>query len=418
MEHLADNGEAKKLVITIETLQTKQDFETVFQLIPSLVAYPELSFGFIPYLASSTISVIELLKKYGRISELDEAEKIDEKKIKDIRAKIKTFDTQYATSIRIIRNIEYIQDQIFKKSNRIYCCITRKPHPNLGIYVDETDRIIGNTHYSYYVMQDTKIVSKRLDAIKKLYKENPAYFSSKKNGQEAFRIANDIGQIVGSILSGLDDLFIESNPTVEDLNIHVFYSDVNTDHRDLFTQNTIIDKSIFLYILHILTSINFVLYVVNMCDKNDTGWWLKTNYMAYFYCVSRLRDLEKFYSGSCSNSQDLSDLFKELSLKDENLLIKEFRNCIMHASFSKDGIILINNRYFDIKIPLFGLVETYFEGMSYSNFKLEIISRLSRISNILSKWLGLSLSKTLIQDNSKRKRISVEELRPDIVKPK
>lgn len=416
MGQIIFNSELEQFIFTIETTQTKHDFETVLQLTPFFIAYPELSFGFIPYFAASTIASLDLIRKYRVPTDYYESNIVNEEKMKDIRTKIKIFDTRYSASLRMLMNVDYIQNEIFKKMNKLYCFVNQKPHPNLGIFTDDQGRIIGNTHYAYYVMFDSKVLKKSQDDIRKIYSETPGQFSFRINRRDALNTGQDIGKIVGSILVSLIDLKLAASPEVENYRPNVYYSDVNTNHRALFTHNISADKSIFLFILHILTSINFVLYVANTCEKNDTGWWLKTNYMAYHYCISRLRDLEKTNLKSGIASGDLSDLLKELALKNENLLCPDFRNCIMHASFSNDGILLINERYLNPETPLFGLVETYFNGASYLDVKNEIIKRLIRISTILSNWLDLNLSVKLMEDQNKRKWTSYEELRSKLMK--
>ncbi|MGR5609356.1 hypothetical protein, partial [Enterocloster clostridioformis] len=41
----------------------------------------------------------------------------------------------------------------------------------------------------------------------------------------------------------------------------------------------------------------------------------------------------------------------------------------------------------DRKKPLFGLVETCFDGMSYKDLKDSVVLEMKRISDILSQWL-------------------------------
>ena len=66
-----------------------------------------------------------------------------------------------------------------------------------------------------------------------------------------------------------------------------------------------------------------------------------------------------------------------------------FRNCMMHPSLAdKNGKSIISPAYFDRTKPLFDLVETCFEGMSYTELKNSVILEMKRISNILSQWLG------------------------------
>ena len=38
-----------------------------------------------------------------------------------------------------------------------------------------------------------------------------------------------------------------------------------------------------LYLLHILTFINSTIRLLGECEKDDTGWWLRIYYIAYYY---------------------------------------------------------------------------------------------------------------------------------------
>ena len=62
---------------------------------------------------------------------------------------------------------------------------------------------------------------------------------------------------------------------------------------------------------------------------------------------------------------------------------------LMHPSLAdKNGNSIISSKL-DRQKPLFGLVETCFDGMGYKDLKDSVILEMKRISNILSQWLEI-----------------------------
>lgn len=415
MERMQNLSYEEGIICALEIAQMKHDCESIFQFIPFFSAYPELSYGFIPYFSLFSISVLEFLKKYNNDYFLsDEAQNIGQVRIKDIRAKIKVFDSGYAKSRKILLNIAYIQEQDFKRRNAINSFLFNKSYPNLSIHLDDENRVIGNSHYDYYLMQDKSIIDKSLETVKQLYRKNPRSYSYEQLGKDAYNISLDCGRIIGSILSALESMQVTILPKVKPYLLDVYNADVNTNHKDLFSGNKILDNSVLLYILHLLSAINFVIYIINKCEENDTGWWLKVNYIAYFYCISRLRDLENYLHKNDCLEPCTIELLNNLNLKEEKYISSIFRNCIMHSSFSQENRIIIDERYVNLDVPLFGLVETLFSGASYFELKKEIDFRMRQLSSILSEWLDLRLNKELTQDQTKRNWISIDDLRSKV----
>lgn len=62
----------------------------------------------------------------------------------------------------------------------------------------------------------------------------------------------------------------------------------------------------------------------------------------------------------------------------------------MHSRLTdKKGKMLISKENLDVAKPLFGLVESCFEGMVYNEIKQSVIFEAEKISNVLSQWLGI-----------------------------
>lgn len=117
---------------------------------------------------------------------------------------------------------------------------------------------------------------------------------------------------------------------------------------------------------------------------------LKLNYIAYYYTIHKLQDLQQHLIQNKLLTSDISDYFNAIGLDNAPYLNGTFRNYVMHSQLiDKNGNVLISPENLDKTKPLFGLVETCFEGMSYRELKHSVITENSRISNVLSKWLGI-----------------------------
>ncbi len=411
MEGLISCDKAKELDCLIGTIQTKQDCETIFQLVPFLNAYPELSFGMIPYISLFAVSTLEFLNEYGNHCKNIDFQTRNRKGLADLRAKLKVFDSGFVKTRRMVLNIDFIQDQIFIKGDKLYMPFEQASYPNLGFYTDNENRIIGNTHYAYYVMQDDRIISRNAEEMKEAYLATPSSYSFSKVSEEGYIILQYCGSIVSSIEHAMEELTLPTNPEVCEFDLEVNCAFANTNDRVSLVKNAEIDKAAFLYILHILTTINYMLFIINKCEKTDTGWWLRVNYIAYYYCVSRLRSIQTYFRQSKIKSSSFGSLFSELNLEHENMINTDFRSCLMHARYYHEDRFMIKPEYIDTCKPLFGLVETQFNGMSYITLKGIIQDRMLSISSILAKWLDFTLPTRPSIGENKRQRITVSDLR-------
>ena len=149
-------------------------------------------------------------------------------------------------------------------------------------------------------------------------------------------------------------------------------------------------KSIFIYLLDSLSKINFLLYVLNDYEKDDYGWWLKINYIVYYYSIHKLTDLHEHFVQNKLMTKNISDYLNEIDVKNAKFMNSTFRNCMMPPSLAdKNGNSIISSSKLDRQKPLFGLVETCFDGMGYKDLKDSVVLEMKRISNILSQWLEI-----------------------------
>lgn len=366
-------------------LQIKYDCETIYGLIKSLQRDGVTSFGVIPYFTLTAATILEMLSS----KEI----KIDipySARIKDIRMKLKIFEDRYSKSQKMLLAIDYLQNEIFKNRLTFPFMKNWNIHYNLGIYTNKDKIVIGNTQYNYYLLQDNRFLKKNLNDIAIAYEVSPNNFNLDEHvNKECYQYAYTCTQFINSVRTELEDfdtpVTIKSNKNI----VKFYYADYNTNRKSALLPQGENGKSTFLYLLHTLSTMNFLLYVLNDYEKDDYGWWLKINYIVYYYSIHKLTDLHEHFVQNKLMTQNISDYLNEIDIKNAKFMNSTFRNCMMHSSLAdKNGNIIISSSNLDRKKPLFGLVETCFDGMSYKDLKDSVILEMKRISDILSQWLG------------------------------
>ena len=366
-------------------LQIKYDCETVYGLIKSLQRDGVTSFGVIPYFTLTAATILEMLSSKEIKTEIPYSARI-----KDIRMKLKIFEDRYSKSQKMLLAIDYLQNEIFKNRLTFPFMKNWNIHYNLGIYTNKDKIVIGNTQYNYYLLQDNRFLKKNLNDIAIAYEVSPNNFNLDEHvNKECYQYAYTCTQFINSVRAELEDfdtpVTIKSNKNT----VKFYYADYNTNRKSALLPQGENGKSTFLYLLHTLSTMNFLLYVLNDYEKDDYGWWLKINYIVYYYSIHKLTDLHEHFVQNKLMTQNFSDYLNEIDIKNAKFMNSTFRNCMMHSSLAdKNGNIIISSSNLDRKKPLFGLVETCFDGMSYKDLKDSVILEMKRISDILSQWLG------------------------------
>lgn len=372
----------------LSLLQLKLDCETVYNLITALQRDGVTGMGVIPYITLTTFAALELLeaKADNKISIPNTV------RIKDVRLKLKMFEDGYSKSKKMLLNIDYLQDQIFKNKLRFGFMKNWNIHFNLGVYADKDNHVVGNTQYNYYLLQDNRFLKKSLADVAEAYSASPDHFDlNKQVGRDSYDYAYACGQIISSVRSGLREFDVPINILSKSNTIKYYYADYNSNVVSTLFPTGEDGKAMILYLLHILSTINFLLYVLNGYEKDDCGWWLKINYTTYYYSMHKLQDLQQHLIQNKLITSEISNYFYEIGIENAKYLNSAFRNYTMHSRLiDKAGNIMIFLEKVDKTKPLFGLVETCFDDLSYQDLKLTIVSEMVRISDILSRWLNIN----------------------------
>lgn len=380
------NDIPKSLCDYLSLLQLKYDCETICSLVSSLQKDGVTSFGIIPYISLTTASALEILASDKNLFQEPEI-----LQIKDVRLKLKIFEDGYGKSKKMLLNIDYLQNQVFKNMLKLGFMKTWNIHQNLGIYTDANKRVVGNTQYSYYLLQDNRLLKKSIDKVAEAYSASPDRFNlDEQTGRDCYEYAYKCGQIIGSIQAGFENFDAPVSIATKSNIVKYHYADYNTNVKSLLFPAGEDGKATTLYLLHILSTINFLLYVLNSYENDDYGWWLKINYIAYYYTIHKLKDLQQYFVQNKLITDDISIYFDELEIENAPFINGTFRNYVMHSKLAdKNGVAIIDPAYLDKTKPLFGLVETCFNGMDCQKLKLSLISETTKMSNVLSRWLGI-----------------------------
>ena len=370
----------------LSCVQLKLDCETIYSLVKSLQQDGVTGFGVMPYITLTAYTALEILSSNDPQFQIPCSAQI-----KDIRMKLKIFEDGYSKSKRMLLNIDYLQDQIFKKKLKFNFTKNWNINYNLGIYTDKEKRVVGNTQYNYYLLQENRFLKRSLDEIAQAYSISPSKFDlNKQVGTDCYKYACNCGQFINSVRLGLESFDIPVSVNTKKFQVNYYYADYNTNVKSTLFPQGEEGKATILYLLHILSTINFLLYVLNNYEKDDYGWWLKVNYIVYYYAMHKLTNLNEHFVQNKLITPEIEKLFDTLNCRNAQYLNGTFRNYIMHSKLTnREGNSIISAQNLDRTKLLFGLVETCFDGMNYEELKVKVISEMERISKILSQWLDI-----------------------------
>jgi hypothetical protein len=268
-------------------------------------------------------------------------------------------------------------------------------HYNFGIFTDADKKVLGNTQYASYILHENRLLKKSLEEITSAYSASPNKFSLPELLYSAGCVfLYKCRLVIEFAHSCLSRFYVPVSISTNNISLDYYYADFNTNVTSSLFPTGNDGKATRLYLLHTLSTINNLLYVMNCYEKDDFGWWLKINYISYYYAIRKLQNFQQYLIQNKLLTSDISDFFLSIGLDNVKYIDKDeykaFRSYVMHSHLSdKDGNALISNENLDVDKPLFGLVETCFDGMSYSDLKQAVISETTKISDILSQWLEI-----------------------------
>jgi hypothetical protein len=367
------NDLLKVTILQAEIMIIKRDFDLLRKVVTQLK--PEFQMQLIPYTALFCFEAIEYLKKSGYRVEIDQTSKYT---IKDVRQKAKFFDLSINKLLQSIVNVDKLQNDYFISLMLYPKLGCWNVHTNIGIFYDEMKNIVSNTHYAYYVFQDEKMISKP-----------PTDMSGYEiQGEEIRAFAYDLGRIIGSLTSALCTVsdFIVADVNTD--NIVIYSQDFNTNRCRIKGNEAY--KVIRLFLLHVLSNIGFIMFILKKAIIRESGLLLRIEYATYHYALMRLEGIMTFCNNNSNKVDDpnLQEMLNSIDYSNRNGLRKsEFRNCMMHFGLYNGENPLIEKDKIDLSIPFCGLIESQF-GMTYDEYKCKIEEQLYDVYGKIKGYMG------------------------------
>lgn len=359
-------------------LQLVNDNNNLECLVKALNKKPIETLYLIPYISLHCVEALKVLEKYNiKINSIYNTI-YNEKKL---RVKLKCFEDSYKKSEKIIINCNHIQDYIFKSKLKLKFLGKMNLYYNIGCYIVDGN-IIGNTQYAYYIFQDSKILKKSNLELQNIeYEVIPS---------ELYNYGAHCGYIISAIRELIKKMANqEKRKNIKFKDYKIYYKDFNTNI--LFKNEKC--KYINIFLLHILSNVNFSYYVLQKYENNDNGFWLKTYYITYYYAITKIKKLESYLINNNIKIKKITNIFRIIKDIDKEIN-SDFRSCMMHFEFEKpsEENSLIKEEYLDYSKKLFGLVESLFNGLSYDKLKEKVLNNLFILSKEIDAYLNISIT--------------------------
>ena len=237
---------------------------------------------------------------------------------------------------------------------------------NLGIYLDENNNIVGNTYLIHYAIgyYDEKIISKKmLELSTKINTILRAEYDSIKSSQ---KIAIDVLSYSKEIR----------------------YIDVNSNSTTLFANN--FSKELNLMLLCALSQVGAVKYLFSEILSSDNLWLFRLKFIVVYYLLKTLDNIRIMDKEGLFENQNDNGVIINLLKTKEQIVNPDFRSCMMHYKLNNNGVDLINPQFFNDNLPLYGLVESCYNGMSFSDLTEKIDNALNIIEQFLIQFFSIN----------------------------
>lgn len=261
----------KEICEQLSLLQIKKDCATMLNITKYMNGSSVLSMGVNPYLSIIAASILESF-------EFDEILNVKEKGIslEDLRLKAKLFENGYSKSKRMILNIDYLQDEFFKRQLRFKFLGNMNIHYNLGIYATSEKHIVFNTQLTHYALQDNRFLKKSYDEVVKTYSSCPELFDFSENGKRLmYEHGVKCGQLIGAAYTFLGGTISANEVEEQEKSNITCYADYNTNRKsELFpdgenSKAIVDDHAEFLSVDAKRRATLIVAKLLSQCNKNE-----------------------------------------------------------------------------------------------------------------------------------------------------
>lgn len=281
--------------------------------------------------------------------------------IYDIRNSIKLYSQRYGKNKKRFLAVDEGQDEEYKSKLRFFLK-NMNVHYNLGIYFTENKKIIGNTQL--------------LESMLRLHG-----LSEQEKQQKCFSLGNHLASVIGSVSNGLASSLVVPQIAIKGQLPRFSYYDLNTNRNRFF--NRYFEKDENLFLLHMLSNINFVKYVLCPLLERDNLWMFRIKYISIYHAYMGIVRIKSHMKNGRAEMLDLLKGAEPIIEEGEKVFVSKFRNCMMHYNLSKDNKFTISERNFSWDKPFFGLIEECFEGVPYEVY----LKRLERLGDKIEDFI-------------------------------
>lgn len=336
-------------------LLIKNDVETLTQLGTRMESPTSLML--LPYICLCCNEALNYME-YNLIAEYLTSSPIS---YTEVRNKLKLFSNRYGKSIKQIKLVDSRQDNEFKAKLRFKWMENWKIHYNLGIYSTPQGHVVGNTQYIAFLLQ------------------NPL-FNLNEDSNTLYEFGFFLGSVLQRISQDLNFLQLDSKINMNEVLMDWHYKDFHTDKKfNLFLEMED-GKELTLFLLHLLSTVNFVGYELPRFVSNENPWLLRIQYITAHYVnesLNRIKNMDLPHKALISEE-----------VKDNSLLNSTFRSCMFHYGFYNKGECSIKDEYLHEEL-FFGLIESCFEGKSYEEYQKLLVRKIFSLSKTMETILPL-----------------------------
>lgn len=373
---------AKPLYRSVELELIKQDIGFYYDVMLNLASKQTIGimiFGLMPYLSLFTVETYNYLQAnfpQHANSILQEHKEI----INASRMRVKLFDDTDKHVDGILELLKWIME--FSKEWHInghvglLAPLKRCLQDDLGVLFYD-GHVIGSTHGGLFNAG---------------YEKKDLPTTSHKISDVLVPLSRSIGVALGQYLGQLCSLPEFAPNNIESVFLYnieeekMKYKDEKADKyfSTVFNGSKTVDMNFSL--LMFLSTLNFMQYLFGNVVVGTPPTLLKLKFITLYHLISSLEKLKKYFYSTGMLSNDSKIYFQEILEEEELMLLtkqKALRNILMHYSIRGIPEISLN-----ISEDLFGLLQYYFDGKTYSEIDEMLNRQISRISAILEKWIN------------------------------
>ncbi len=285
-----------------------------------------------------------------------------EKEIIDMRNNLKRFSEKYGRITKQIEEADCWQDSEHSSKVKFDWIISQFLYDNMGIYLSEDHKIVGNTQFIADVC-------------------NLLYVDEEKRGPKGFDVAEEIGHTIGLLSTEISKCIGEKKIVINEGKTISHYADINTNRNKFFSTALSKEKNIFF--LNIMGSVGYTKYELERRVGMSNPWMFRQKYISTYYAYRGLYRIKSHCEMNGGEIDGLREVIEDIVVRAEKIFNPKLRNCMMHYSLQPNENSCISVELFDECLPLFGLIKSTI-GITYNEAYAELSIMANQIEDYIS----------------------------------